>query len=491
MAGTATILFTDLKGSTALRDTLGHASFQAILNEHLSAGMALSQVFGGRYVKNIGDAHMIEFSDPTKAVAFAAALQEFSVDQPCFVGLGLEVKIGLYHGLVDAEALGDTVDAMGQGVERAARIQALAQPGQVLVGDTVAGFLRDAWGGEAADYLASMGQQELKGVQEPVEVFVFDWQEFVARHPQETQAGLVMNHLTRAGFKRVSLSAQDLASPGVCIWPIVPRNVITAIHRGQCEAARLLASLGWRIRVVIADCGSKRPYDPAFVHAFSAKLQAHLTFRRLDQVEIVLLSDMFSPKSPSYVDLMNQLQHITSTLDFSELLEMNNKDYSDEVKDEIRKAPALNFMRPALIVSATIQSAIDGGCKVIALAGADEQVQWKRAINMDGARDLLGVLMNPILRDNEDNSLVQAAQTLDGPIWESPEDLASALESGNLAYWVFALHVLLPRYPAESVDMGAGVTLGPVDWVSEFENPATLDFARLAAKAWEILDPSV
>ena len=110
----------------------------------------------GRFVKSTGDGVLATFDGPAKAIR--ASLQIRSTLQT----LGLEVYQGLHAGEIDLR--GD--DVSGIAVHIAARVQALARPGQVLVTRTV----KDLVVGSNLGF-ASRGQHELKGVPETWEIF--------------------------------------------------------------------------------------------------------------------------------------------------------------------------------------------------------------------------------------------------------------------------------------------------------------------------------
>ncbi|MEA2286192.1 MAG: hypothetical protein QOJ21_2235 [Solirubrobacteraceae bacterium] len=125
-----TILFTDIVGSTGHAARLGDAGWRDLLASHDALVRAELDRFGGREVKTIGDAFLVQFDGPpSRAVRCAQAIVHE------LRSLGLTIRVGLHTG--ECEVIGD--DVGGMAVHIAARVAALASPGEVLVSGTVYG----------------------------------------------------------------------------------------------------------------------------------------------------------------------------------------------------------------------------------------------------------------------------------------------------------------------------------------------------------------
>jgi class 3 adenylate cyclase len=156
----ATVLFTDIVGSTRLAGELGDARWRALLDRHdavLDRAVALHR---GRVVKSLGDGALALFDGPSRAIACAVALREE------LRGLGLEMRAGLHTG--ECELLARE-DVGGIAVHIGARICALAAGGEILTSGTV----RDLSVGSAFT-LCDRGEHVLKGIPEPWRVFAVD-----------------------------------------------------------------------------------------------------------------------------------------------------------------------------------------------------------------------------------------------------------------------------------------------------------------------------
>jgi class 3 adenylate cyclase len=145
----ATIMFTDIVGSTELAARLGDRSWHGLLERHDAAVRVELERHRGREVKTTGDGFMATFDGPARAVLCARAIREV------VGGLGLEVRAGLHTG--EVEVLPH--DLGGIAVHIAARVAAAAGASEVLVTRTVS----DLVVGSNLEF-EDRGEQTLKGV---------------------------------------------------------------------------------------------------------------------------------------------------------------------------------------------------------------------------------------------------------------------------------------------------------------------------------------
>lgn len=129
--GTATLMFTDIVGSTALATTLGEAAWLAVIETHLRATKRTVEAVGGEVVKTLGDGGMFAFPTGTSALNAAMGIQREVAAQP------FEVRVGIHTG----DIVRSDGDYLGSTVAKAARIAAAADGGQVLVSSTTVGML--------------------------------------------------------------------------------------------------------------------------------------------------------------------------------------------------------------------------------------------------------------------------------------------------------------------------------------------------------------
>ena len=152
----ATVLFTDIVGSTELAASIGDQKWRDLLQRHDAVVREGLTRWRGTEVKTTGDGFLATFDSPTQAIRFGTGLP--AAMHP----LGIEVRCGLHTG--EMEIVDN--DVAGLAVHIAARISALAGPSQVFVSRTV----KDLVAGSGID-MASRGAHTLKGVPDQWEVF--------------------------------------------------------------------------------------------------------------------------------------------------------------------------------------------------------------------------------------------------------------------------------------------------------------------------------
>jgi class 3 adenylate cyclase len=133
-----TFLFTDLKGSTAMYERLGDLNAYALVREHFALLDAAAQQHAGAIVKTIGDAVMAVFSRPADAVSAAlyilGGIERFNREHGA---PGILLKIGGHCGPSIAVTLNDNLDYFGQTVNVAARVQSLADAGDICISEAL------------------------------------------------------------------------------------------------------------------------------------------------------------------------------------------------------------------------------------------------------------------------------------------------------------------------------------------------------------------
>jgi hypothetical protein len=475
--------FTDLKGSTALTEELGHHEFMPVLHEHLRLGKALASLNDGSYVKNIGDAHMVRFDCLESALAFASQLQQLSVQQPCYTARAISVRVSLFQGIVEPA----NGDVFGSGVNQAARLQGLTEPTQVTINDALFQSMLAIFGRSRAEKLCtSLGEHELKGIEGKQTIYKFEWTKYTETQSTVSVAIPLYEHLGRAGIDRSNLSASDLSRPGHVIWPVVPRDLATAIHRGQIELIRLLTMLGWQVTTLIADCGGEREYEDRYVESFIGHLIAHATRRSVHIPEVVRMSQLYEPTYDKYAQVQALFRRITSQMSVDILMALNTKRYTKDVQAEIAGKPTLTYLRPPLTLAAVLHLAESVGTKCVVVAGSDEERQWSQAYSVPNGRTRIGVLMIPVVNMDPEHQIYQGKQW---PIWNSEAAVARHCTGSNVAWWLFRLLGFLPAFPERVVAIG-DKSIDPDDWSDQQNTPAEVDVNTLVRHVWPILNPA-
>jgi class 3 adenylate cyclase len=145
----ATVLFTDIVGSTQRAAELGDQRWTQLLAAHDERAKDEIERHGGRYVHSTGDGLLATFDGPARAVRCAQSIGD------AVRTMGLEIRAGCHTG--EIELVAD--DVHGVAVHVGARVAALATAGEVLVSSTV----RDLVSGSGLSF-EDRGEHELKGV---------------------------------------------------------------------------------------------------------------------------------------------------------------------------------------------------------------------------------------------------------------------------------------------------------------------------------------
>jgi class 3 adenylate cyclase len=152
----ATVLFTDIVGSTERAAAMGDRAWRTLLNDHNRAVRAELARFRGREISTTGDGFFAAFDGPARAIRCACAIRE-AVGQ-----LGIEIRAGVHTGeveMVDGDLRGLTVHI-------GARIAALAGASEVLVSRTVADLVAGS-----GITLVDRGEHDLRGIRESWRLF--------------------------------------------------------------------------------------------------------------------------------------------------------------------------------------------------------------------------------------------------------------------------------------------------------------------------------
>jgi class 3 adenylate cyclase len=152
----ATVLFTDIVGSTARAEQLGDQRWHNLLDAHHTTVRRELARARGNEVKWLGDGFLATFDGPARAVRSAQAITE--AVRP----LGIQVRSGLHTGEIEISEN----EVQGIAVNIASRVAALAEPSEVLVSRTV----KDLVAGSGLRF-DEPGRRLLRGLKEPMDLY--------------------------------------------------------------------------------------------------------------------------------------------------------------------------------------------------------------------------------------------------------------------------------------------------------------------------------
>jgi class 3 adenylate cyclase len=147
----ATVLFTDIVSSTDRAASMGDRRWKAVLEAHDDITRDQVARFQGRFIESTGDGVLATFDRPGRAIRAAGAIRE------SIRALGIDIRAGLHAGEIELREGGHRVG--GIAVHIAARVTAIAAPGEVLVSSTV----KDLVAGSGVEF-SDRGVHDLKGV---------------------------------------------------------------------------------------------------------------------------------------------------------------------------------------------------------------------------------------------------------------------------------------------------------------------------------------
>ncbi len=153
----AAIMFTDIVGYTALMGEDEQRAFE-LLKKNRQLQKPLIENYGGKWIKEIGDAVLASFSTVTNAIQCAISVQQSCKDIP-----DLKLRIGIHLG----EVVFENNDVFGDGVNIASRLQGLAPVGGIWISEAVYNTIINKKNIEAK----FVREEMLKNVKEPMRIY--------------------------------------------------------------------------------------------------------------------------------------------------------------------------------------------------------------------------------------------------------------------------------------------------------------------------------
>lgn len=268
---TSSIVFTGIAGSTSPRAGSGERVADQLFRDHQRALGEVIEEYRGHLVKTSGDGVMATFDSASAAIQAAVKMQQcMSRDFP-----DIRIRVGVAAGDVSWEE----GDCFGLPVVTAARLQAMAEGGQILVSSMV----RWLGGERAAVTFRLLGPMELKGLPEPVETFEVEWEPLASSQSggPEFQIPLPSALDVPSSFAFVGrhVERDALASAWAAVRAGARRTVLIGGEAGAgktrlaFEFARQCARDGAGVVLGVCDSELALPYQP-WVEALDHLLRA-------------------------------------------------------------------------------------------------------------------------------------------------------------------------------------------------------------------------
>lgn len=163
------VLFSDLKGSTALYESVGDAAAYSLVRDHFDFLFRVIARHGGGVVKTIGDAVMAAFPTGSQALEAALAMQEEvgRLNEKLAPKPPVILKLGVHMGPCIAINSGGALDYFGTTINVAARVQNESKGGDVVITDAIAGDRRSSYLLSKRAWRSEPFELELKGLSHP------------------------------------------------------------------------------------------------------------------------------------------------------------------------------------------------------------------------------------------------------------------------------------------------------------------------------------
>jgi TolB-like protein/class 3 adenylate cyclase len=197
VAGYSRLMGADEEGTLERLKALRHELLDPKIAEH-----------NGRIVKTTGDGVLVEFASVVDAVRCAVAVQQAMPERN--TGIAADSRIELRIGINLGDVIVEGDDLYGDGVNIAARIEALADAGGVLVSNTVHDHVRD----RLPFVFEDLGEQQVKNIARPVRVYRV---RTALTHPAANAPGSPLSRTAGEGAERHRREAGEGSSPGLAL----------------------------------------------------------------------------------------------------------------------------------------------------------------------------------------------------------------------------------------------------------------------------------
>ncbi len=207
----AAIMFTDIVGYTALMGKDEHNTLE-LVHKNILIQKPLVEKYNGKWLKEMGDGSMAQFSSALEAVRCANEIQEAAKRE-----LNAQLRIGVHLGDITIEK----DEIYGDGVNVASRIESIAEPGSVFVSEAIYGAIKGVRGINAQ----FQGEKKLKNVDGPVRVYKIVTGELPDSLSQETWRKYVLPAIfivlvAIVGIWRFTVSGSGKSSKTILVLPL-------------------------------------------------------------------------------------------------------------------------------------------------------------------------------------------------------------------------------------------------------------------------------
>lgn len=257
-------------------------------------------------------------------------------------------------------------------------------------------------------------------------------------------------YLDNRHFKSTALPDNLTINPGYVIWPVALLTRTTYIHKAQSQLIKLLTDCGWKLLVVIGDCGknSNIKDQVGFINGIKKIIESqNISF---ESNAIARISDYYEQDDTSEdknlipnvtgTKILKSFHNISEGLVWNRFDSLIKKNYDDPKKTLINNRSVLNNIQPLLTWALVATIVKESKLKTIVIAGEDEQEQWDYVTN-NHTNNNLGVIYIHELKKEGDKTMDQEDLLI-----RNSAEMHSKLLVGNMAEWLYTHFVELPKF---------------------------------------------
>lgn len=257
-------------------------------------------------------------------------------------------------------------------------------------------------------------------------------------------------YLDNRHFKSTALPDNLAINPGYVIWPVALLTRTTYIHKAQSQLIKLLTDCGWKLLVVIGDCGKNSNIKDqiGFINGIKKIIESqNISF---ESNAIARISDYYEQDEISEdknlipnvtgTKILKSFHNISEGLVWNKFDSLIKKNYDDPKKTLINNRSVLNNIQPLLTWALVATIVKESKLKAIVIAGEDEQEQWDYVTN-NHTNNNLGVIYIHELKKEGEKTMDQEDLLI-----RNPAEMHSKLQVGNMAEWLYTHFVELPKF---------------------------------------------
>lgn len=264
------------------------------------------------------------------------------------------------------------------------------------------------------------------------------------------QCNNLKSFLDEREFRNLYLP-NNLCEAGTLVWPMNAQDNVTYIHAAQFQLAKLFNLAGWKLNIIIGDCGHNSSKEKNAQVEFKTQLVDFFNRNNFsnDNYEIKFLSQYFIRNSENTIeidqkDLLNEFHSISDKVLWIDYKNEILKEYDDNTRDKIENRKILNNIQPLLIwsVVASINqyNVTNNKGKVVVIAGADELKQWERIVDTHRRNNLSTIFIHE-LKTADEKTMNQSEFKITDKIMLRDK----VANNDNFAKWLILHFIELPK----------------------------------------------